>query len=371
MRVTPRGRVLSINGQTNYNEGEWDALLRLPARPLRLGLTWSDTLTHPTTGPHGEGEFTVHRTYRVTRVLQSRDSTGFEVAIEGNVTFSLSMWTDSAAGRYRWFELEGPMQETFVFDPTAGQLHGRRWSMLLEGIGGDHDGVRLDTVPAGLRSENVRYRIPDARADALMAPLPGADTSITITGDGDPILLHTMGRDAAILSEGFRRPDGRVGRAEVSLAEGVPQRWTFTWVDPESDRQQFVFERAATGLLAQGARLDAPTPAWGVAEYGMTGTLVATLQTLSDTQAVPFSIYRPTAGRWDTFELSSRSLPELSLYLLTDQAGARTALIVDAKGLLMYEEFAGTDGSRRIRIPASAERQAELRRALSSLQAGD
>lgn len=242
MMVTPRGRVVAINGSTDDSDGEWDALLRLPSAPLHVGYAWSDTISHSTQGPHGEGVYAARRRYRVDREIDSAGITGLEVVIEGDIDFRLSMWMDSAAGLYRWFDLSGPVQERFVFDPEEGQLVLRTWSMLLEGVGGDHDGERSDTVAAGLRSANRRYRIPKSRAELLMTPLPGTDSSISLRDDGAPIFMHTHGRDAEKLVAGFKRQDGKVGSAEVRLTDGRPTRWAFTWVEPTSDPSQSVLK---------------------------------------------------------------------------------------------------------------------------------
>jgi hypothetical protein len=370
LSVTRTGTVLRVNGESDYNEGEWDALLRLPAVPLREGLEWSDTLSHPTSGPAAGGRFEARRHYRVARNLDSPDSTGFVVDIRGEILFNLAMWTDSTAGHYRWFELKGPVEEQFVFDPASGQLHRRNWSMLLEGIGGDHDGTSTDTVPAGLHSRNSRYRIPAARAAALMAQLPGADTSITVTADGTVLFAHTIGRDGSILSEGFRRADGKSGRAELKVANNMPVRWTFSWVEPGTDESTVTLARDGVMLLRDGNRVEPPASNWGIAEYGMLGTLVPSLDALSTAQTSAFAIYRPTPAEWDMVRVTRRALPNATFYVLMHDGGGMSAVLVDRKGMLLYVEVRNADGSRMVRVPASESRQAEVQQAMQALRVG-
>lgn len=368
--VSRRGEVLLINGSTNYNEGEWDAFLRLPAAELGVGVEWSDTLSHPTDGPHGTGLFEVRRRYRVSREIDSLGVVGFEVVSDGEVNFELSMWTDSTAGHYRWFDLTGPMEERFVFDPASGQLMARSWSMLLEGIGGDYDGLNSDTVPAGLRSANERYRIPSDRARALMAPLPGADSSVTVRADGAPLFLHTYGRELGRVVEGLKRADGLVGTAQVEMEAALPARWTFRWVDLTSDEREATYEARGDGLMGPGGELlEPPAPNWAVAEHGMFGSLVPSLEYLGEVEAAPLAIYRPTPARWDQVDLTTRTFDAFRLSLLASPSGTQTAVLFNADGILLYEEVTNADGSRSVRVPTSPDRQAELQEALSRLQA--
>src|SRR5688572_28234472 len=369
--VERRGKVLRINGRMDYTEGEWDALLRLPPRPLTVGLEWADTISQRTSGPHAGGLYEARRKYRVARTLGSGDSLRLEIEIEGEIHFNLSTWTDSTRGEYRWFELEGPLQEKFVFAPVSGQLHSRNWSMLLTGIGGDYALGKTDTVPAGLRSQNARYWIPDQRATALMAPLPGTDTAASLSGGTVPVFLHTTGRDSSRLVEGFRRGDGLVAKAEVTLSAGSPTRWTFSWVDLTTNERSATYRAEGGTLITNADRLEPPTPAWGVADADMAGTLIPSLQALSASQPTPFSIYRPTARQWDRVTVSRRSFPDFSVFMLSGEAGGQTALLVNAAGVLLFEEVAPASGERRVRVPASKDRQAELERALTILRRGN
>ena len=87
--VDRRGKVLRINGRMDYDEGEWDALLRLPLRPLAVGLEWADTISHRTSGPHAGGIYEVRRKYRVARALGTGDGLRLEIEIEGEIRFNL------------------------------------------------------------------------------------------------------------------------------------------------------------------------------------------------------------------------------------------------------------------------------------------
>ena len=117
MSVSSNGTVTAINGRQNYSEGEWDAFLRLPETSLDSGVRWADTISQRTDGPKGEGLFRVERSYEVTGVVDTVGVSGIGVDVRGHVAFHLSMWTDSVAGQYRWFELQGPITERHVFDP--------------------------------------------------------------------------------------------------------------------------------------------------------------------------------------------------------------------------------------------------------------
>lgn len=370
--VTKQGSVVLYNGATDYNEGEWDALLRLPPRGLEVGRTWSDTLIHPTDGPAGEGVFSAAREYKATRFIDSLGVTGIEVVATGTMDFRLSMWTDSLSGTYRWFDLSGPFEERYVFDPQRGQLALREWSMHLLGRGGDFDGSASDTVPAGLRSANWRYHVPAERGAALMEPMLGTDTTATFRDGQDLIFLHSMARSPDRLVESFRRADGLNARAEVAMQDGIPVSWSFDWVAPRDDLKSYTFRRDTSGLRGpDGARLEPPTTAWAIAEYGIGGTLVPSLESSTvDGSDVDFSVYRPTPRSWDRYSVSSRSYQGFHLFVLNSEDGGQTILIVTDDGMLIYVE-AVSKGSTAIRVPLRPGlRNDQLQAAIAILQEG-
>jgi hypothetical protein len=373
MTVTQNGTVVSINGRQNYNEGEWDAFLRLPEAELTPGLRWADTLSHQTDGPKGAGLFRVERSYRATGTVDTLGVSGIGVEVSGQMTFHLSIWTDSVAGSYRWFELDGPFSELHVFDPDEGQLVYRGWSMHLTGVGGDFDGNATDTVPAGLRSANDEWRIPEVLARQLVEPLPGSDTTATFRNGQSALFLHTATIQPTELVEGFRRSDGLVGRATVTLTDEGPVSWSITWGGIQRELSTYDLERTGERALTTGQEpLTSPTEYWGVADFGMSAMLGPSLERIPvDGDGIPFAVYRPTANEWTQYLAANRAFGDFRVFILSSGDGSQSALIFGRDGALLYEEVT-QGGSQTVRVPIGpGMRSDQLQAALATLNPGN
>lgn len=371
LTIDRRGRVLEINGGKDYGDGDWDAFLRLPASGLAVGTTWSDTLRYTYPGPR-EGLYEARQRYEVTRRLEGREGDGLEIVVRGEVRLHGSSWSDSSAGSYSWHELAGPVEERFVFDPEMGQIYRRSWELLLTGIGGEHDGAITDTVPAGMWSRHTRRRVLPAHGLALMAELPGPDRSVTFQGENDYLFIHGQGRSGDSLYEGYRRPDGRAGTAEITLGADGPRTWSFSWVAPDTPSRTLRFEARGGILMREGDQLSPPTEFWGIAPEGMSGVLGPSLARIPDGQRVEFAINRPETGRWERVIVGRRSIGSANIYHIHNESTAdrlrkELILIFDANGHLLFERIMTATAPRTLRVPASAERQQLLMSILSQL----
>ncbi|HEV8264432.1 MAG TPA: hypothetical protein VGQ06_05730 [Gemmatimonadales bacterium] len=322
--VRPDGRVLTINGRadTANPRGRYDALPRLPAGrvELRPGIAWTDTFSTAARVPAGDFIFKIARRARVTRIVDTLGRPAVEVVVEGTVRYRDAYWTDSAAGRAWWIDVQGPMTETFWFDQARGRLLGRSWSMDLTGRAGFPDSGRVDTVPAGLRSTDVHQLIDAVRARLLARPLPQRDTLIT-TRRGSRVLLHTSERGGDTVQAALARNDGLLGTARLELDRRArPRRYEAVWTDstPEVGRQ--IVERWGDTLLLSGQfsrRYEVPDSAWTIADHGLPELLVPVLLSLpADSLGHRLRVFRPYLNVWDEGRAALRRLPEGFLALV-------------------------------------------------------
>jgi hypothetical protein len=169
-RIEPDGRVASINGAPPALQGRVDFLPRLPARELRVGAGWADTLRTVTEGAAGEHVYAVSRQYRVTRSVDTLDTRVVEIVAEGEVHYRDGWWADPARTVAAWIDVRGPVVERIGFDPARGQVVYRGWWMDLKGSGAIPDGAGGSRkVPAGLLSGSRSRVVTFEEAEALRA----------------------------------------------------------------------------------------------------------------------------------------------------------------------------------------------------------
>lgn len=373
--VRPDGRVLTINGQadTANPRGRYDALPRLPRGfELRPGAAWTDTFYTAARVPAGDFVFKIDRRARVTRILDTLGRPAAEVAVAGTVRYRDAYWTDSAAGRAWWIDVQGPMTETFWFDQAGGRLLGRSWSMDLTGRAGFPDSARVDTVPAGLRSTDVHQLIDTARARLLARPLPHRDTLIT-TRRGSRVLLHTSERGGDTVHAALARNDGLLGTARLELDRRArPRRYEAVWTDstPEVGRQ--IVERWGDTLLLSGQftrRYQVPDSAWTIADHGLPELLVPVLLSLpADSLGHRLRVFRPYLNVWDEGRAALRRLPEGFLALVQmARDTVPTVYLIGPRGdllLVFRRDLPDTETGP----PAESARHTVLQRLVQSLQ---
>lgn len=373
-RVTPSGRVVTIDGAAPKPGGRVDLLASLPDRPLRVGLRWTDT----TSSGHGKGVVGEEldeaiRTFEVSRLFDTLHTHVAEVKGTGSWHMQLSFWVDSAAGRASWMDVKGPMEEHDLVDIGNGRLVQKSWSMDLRGRGVPPTGNR-DTVTAGLLSKETMRLEDSPRVRFLMRPLPGTDTSVTLDLQRNaPILLHTEGRDANGFVATLSRNDGMVGVARATFAGDTLTSYKAMW---SADSGTGMVEQSVT---REGARLRVqrtgkrdtvlvmPNGVWGVADYAMQSLLAPELLALPrDGSPYPLSVYRPYPGRWELGTASVQEHASLLLVTLRFKDDAPEVLIFTPEGGLLYGENSGPTKTKR--IPLGIARQTRLRDFLAALQ---
>jgi hypothetical protein len=365
--VSPQGRVLEINHRPPTGSQRIDLLLRLPAAPLAVGTRWTDTVAAGGMEAAGEQRYEVIRSYRVARMVDTLGSRVAEVAAEGTVRFRLAFWADSAAGRGAWIDVSGPVREEYSFDVTRGRLIRRFWTMDLRGRGVPPTGT--DTVAAGLRSDEEMRLSDSPRARLFLAALPGADTSFTLSGDGNVALLHTAARAPGRVRAGMVRGDTAVGTASATFAGGRVTGYEATWAGSAPEpRTQRIVVRGGELVLSRAGRPDArftpPAGAWAVAEPAMHEMLAPALLALSrDGEEHAFSAFRPDAERWETGTAAVEDHEGLVLVLLR-MAGREDLLLFTREGDCLFAQVGGAEPLTR--VPVGMERiqrvQAVLKR---------
>jgi hypothetical protein len=370
--LLPNGTVVEIGHRRPGVSERVDFVLHLPSAPLAVGLAWTDSLYGDTAAIHGRRAYGVRRRLQVARIVDSLGTRVAEVRGEGTARYADAFWIDSAGGRYAWLDVAGPVHETFWFDVQRGRQLGRSWEMDLRGSGGVPNADRgMDSVPAGLLSRELQRVVSPERAHLLLRPLPGPDTTYTLTYA--PVLLHTVERSAGRVRSGMARNDGMVGTAETAFGDGRPVRYEATWTDTAATAtvHRIAVDAAGLHLSRGGARdtvLALPTEAWGIAEYAMEEHLLPVLMRLpSDGSTHPFHVYRPTPGRWDhgaarVVKLAGALLVSLGM----EGDTAQRMLIATGDGDLL---FAGSSDSSGERAPLpGTPRRARLDALLEELQ---
>lgn len=375
--VVPNGRVEAINHRPPTGAQRVDLLLQLPSTPLVSGTRWSDTVRSTGTDPGGAQWYEVTRAYHVVRIT---DTLGFrgvaDVAAEGTIRMRFGFWTDSAAGKAAWIDVMGPVAEQYLFDVERGRLLRRSWSMDLRGRGVAPGGS--DTVPAGLRSQEVLALADSPRLHFLLAPVPGPDSSVSIrTSDGASILLHTIARAPGHIASSLTRNDGMVGVAAVDLRAGAVTGYSATWADTQATtRLHRISVRPDSLVVTRSGKRDTTLALpgggrWGIADYAMEELLTPVLLAIPrDGTAHPISVFRPYPGHWDSGTVVAQDRAGLVLVVLRlgEKASPQVLLMTPDGDYLFGED---SDPAKARRVPVNAARQAQLQAALKVLKGGD
>ena len=373
--IAPSGRVVAVNHSAPTGAQRVDLLLQLPSTELRVGSEWRDTVSATGTDPGGAEWYEVIRTYHVRRMIDTLGSRGVaDVAAEGKIRMRFGFWVDSSAGRAAWIDVTGPVTEQYLFDGARGRLLRRHWSMNLRGRGVSPTGP--DTLPAGLRSEELLAIADSPRVRFLLAPIPGADTSVSVnTENGAAILLHTVARGPEKISSSLTRNDGLVGVAAVGIRDSLVTSYSATWADTGfATRAQSISIRGDSLLLARSGREDTTLSlpregAWGIADYAMQELLAPVLLAIPrDSAPHPLAVFRPYAGHWDTGTATVRDRAGLVVVIL-DLGGTNgpAVLLFTQDGDYLFGE--NSDPVKARRVPVNAKRQATLQAAAKALSA--
>lgn len=362
MTVAPNGRLLLVGGKPPGPTGRVDFLLRLPDRPLTPGATWSDTLD--TAADSSMKRYRVERSYRVVGPVDSLGRHLVRVEAEGTVRYRDGWWADSARGLRIGIDVSGPVHESFLFDPAAGQLVGRSWKMELRGRGTvPRDSRSLDTLPAGLDAREDHVQLTADAARLASRELPGADTSVT-SSEGSAILLHTVRRSRDSVESALARNDGLVGVARARFSNGVPESYAAEWTQgiepPKERRVTHVGDSLRVGGEGRDTTVAIPAASWGIADYAMEESLAPVLLALAqagDTAARPFAIYRPYARHWDIGQIQLRHLAGgVVAYILLGDAVKPAVMLLSEDGDYLYGYNAAPKGAERAPKPGTARR---------------
>jgi len=369
--IAPSGRVLLINGKPPAVQSRTDFLLRLPAKPLTPGTTWADTLDHHSTGVIDHA-YRVERSYRVRGPVDSIGRKLVRVDASGTVRYQDGWWADSSRGTRMWLDVSGPVTESFLFDPAAGQLVARSWEMDLRGRGSLPNEVGgQDTLPAGLHSSEEQTLISAELGRLVMRELPVGDTSMTVNQGA--ILLHTVRRSADAVESGFARNDGLLGVARASFANGLPVRYAAQWTEGVAPATERRVDRRGDSLVIRGGGADSvvaiPTERWGIADYAMEESLVPVLLAMpADSAPHPFAVWRPFARHWDAGLVAIQPVTGgriVAMRLGNDEKPS--LLLITDDGDYLSGSNSGPTGAERVPSPGSA-RRATLEAWLAKLQ---
>lgn len=233
-----------------------------------------------------------------------------------------------------------------------------------------------DTLPAGLRSEELLAIADSPRVRFLLAPIPGSDTSVSVnTENGAAILLHTVARGPEKISSSLTRNDGLVGVATVGIRDSLVTSYSATWADTGSaTRSQSISIRGDSLLLVRSEREDTTLSlpndgAWGIADYAMQELLAPVLLAIPrDGAPHPLAVFRPYAGHWDTGTATVRRRAGLVVVVL-DLGGTNgpAVLLFTQDGDYLFGE--NSDPVKARRVPVNAKRQATLQAAAKALSA--
>lgn len=375
LRLDADGNVVAVAADSTSVRDRYALFLRLPVPPgaLDSGATWGDTLAPDWPAPGSRSLSARITGYHIEGAIDTLGAKATVVVVDGVARYRQSDWSDSAAGSTYQVDASGPMHETWWLDPKHGDLLARRRELELTGVGVVPGAQGTDTIPVGVSADDAWGRIGPDRAQVLARPLPGRDTSWTVTSA--PVMLHTVNTTGQAIESGLARNDGSVGTALVESAGAHPVQYQALWTAPGSaDTSALVAVRNDT-LFLTGTRSGAwPTPSspWAIAESGMEEQLVPALRTLADSQTVALPIFRPRAAEWDTLTASARYLPGgARLFLLSHgEHDSRIAILTDSTGALLTVEKATDPPSRRL-PPVGSSRRAQLDQLLRSLGASD
>lgn len=375
LRLDAHGNVVAVGADSASAHDRYSLFLRLPVPPgaLDSGATWGDTIA-PGWPAAGSRSLSVHITgYHVEGSADTLGAEATIVSVEGVARYRQSDWVDSTAETTYQVDATGPMHETWWLDPKHGELLARRRELGLTGIGVVPGAQGSDTIPVGVSADDAWGRIGPDRAAVLARPLPGRDTSWTVTSA--PVILHTVNALGQAIESGLARNDGVVGTALVQTTGAGPVQYQALWTAPGSADTTALASIRNDTLYLTGTRSGAwpvPSTPWAIADEGMEEQLVPALRTLADSQTVALPTFRPRTAEWDTLTASARYLPGgARLFLLSHRGPAgRIAVLVDSTGALLTVEKATDPPSRRL-PPAGSSRRAQLDQLINSLGASD
>lgn len=375
LRLDQHGNVVAVAPDSASVRDRYALFLRLPVPPgaLDSGATWGDTLAPGWPAP-GTRSLSARITgYRIVGAADTLGTSATVVVVDGVARYRQSDWVDAGAGTTYQVDATGPMHETWWLDPKRGELLARRRELELTGVGVVPAAEGVDTIPVGVSADDAWGRIAPERAHVLARPLPGRDTSWTVTSG--PILLHTVNAVGQAIESGLAANNGSVGTALVETAGATPVQYQALWTAPgATDTSALVMVHGDT-LHLTGTRTHSwpvPPMPWAITDDGMEEQLIPVLRTLADSQSVVLPVFRPRTARWDTVTALARYIPGgARLFVLSHGApDTRVAILVDSTGALLTVEKATDPPSRRL-PPVGSTRRIQLDQLFKLLGASD
>ncbi|MGB7213158.1 MAG: hypothetical protein WBC97_11100 [Gemmatimonadales bacterium] len=375
LRLDQHGNVVAVAPDSASARDRYALFLRLPVPPgaLDSGATWGDTLAPGWPAP-GTRSLSAHITgYRIVGATDTLGTSATVVQVDGVARYRQSDWVDASAGTTYQVDATGPMHETWWLDPKRGELLARRRELELAGVGVMPAEKVVDTIPVGVIADDAWGRIAPERAQVLSRPLPGRDTSWTVTTG--PVLLHTVNAVGQAIESGLATNDGAVGTALAVTAGATPVQYQALWTAPGATDTSALAAVHGDSLYITGTQTHSwhvPKKLWAIADEGMEEQLVPVLRTLADSQSVTLPVFRPRTATWDTLNASARYIPGgARLFVLSNGTpDTRVAILIDSTGALLTVEKATDPPSRRL-PPAGSPRRAQLDQLFKSLGAPD
>ncbi len=354
--VSRAGRVLDIRGPGARPDGRWDLLLPLPDDGrLVAGATWRDSLARTWSDEHGAHLYSVARSLEVREVLDTVGARLARVHAESEVALRSAFVVDSASSVVTTIDVRGPAQETFLFDLAAGRLVERTWAMHLRGSGTiDVPGEAVDTVPAGLISEFTLAASTPERVRRLARPLPGADTTYTVSYLDEAVVTHTAGITPDGVVGGWAAPSGEVSSGPLTLDWPTPTRLSWLLTEPLQPDLGVDLLAAPSGPKNTAGDVAHPpdaAEAWAFWLDGHEELLVPMALTLP-VDSVPrmVALWDVEAARWLEAEALVLDLEGHTLCVVTPrQELPVVSIIVAPDGELLYAEL----GAEAERAPAA------------------
>ncbi|MGH7532025.1 MAG: hypothetical protein ACREL4_01930 [Gemmatimonadales bacterium] len=375
LRLDQHGNVVAVAPDSASVRDRYALFLRLPVPPgaLDSGATWGDTLAPGWPAP-GTRSLSAHITgYRIVGATDTLGTSATVVVVDGVARYRQSDWFDASSKTTYQVDATGPMHETWWLDPKRGELLARRRELELTGVGVVPAEKGADTIPVGVSADDAWGRITPERAQVLARPLPGRDSSLTVTTG--PILLHTVNAVGQAIESGLAANDGSVGTALSVTAGATPVQYQTLWTAPGAKDTTALVAVHGDSLYVTGTRMHnwpVPPMPWAIADEGMEEQLVPVLHTLADSQSVVLPVFRPRTATWDTLNAFARYLPGgARLFVLAHGApDTRVAILVDSTGALLTVEKATDPPSRRL-PPAGSTRRIQLDQLFKLLGAPD
>jgi hypothetical protein len=345
-------------------------LLVLPdGRDLAPGVQWADSGTIDSGGVTGE----LHRTYHVERVIESDGRSLAEVIGDGSMHVHGTFQIETA--RTAWLDVRGSVHETHWFDVRAGRLVSNVASARLAGWGAMPNAAGgMDTMPAAMTFDVKGRSLTSERARLLARALPGRDSSVTTSADGE-LFLHTVQRDGDEIDAGLARPDGWVRTASERFAGGRPLTYDAVWSDTSlrGSTARHLERRGDSLLVRRDGRdtiIAVPSVPWAVGDAMNQELLVPVLLTLPrDKASHPVAIYRPYDGRWTVWQatvLETEGVYLIRLAVMPNDPEEILLVVTTSGDLLFAEQPRGAEPWMRM-PPRGSVRRAVLEGLLERL----